>query len=157
MTSRLTIEPEVSISSSQRKLPVPAKRSRDLVAFVAARQRVAVEMVDVHVVGARRMATLNRRFLDHDGPTDVLSFDLGPGPTGGLCGQIVVCSDVAIRQARRHGHAPRRELLLYITHGLLHLMGYDDRTDADARRMHRRENDLLEAFGIGRVYGAMEK
>ena len=153
MTSRSGREPEISISSSQRKLPVPAKRIRDLVAFVAARQQVAVAMLDIHVVGARRMATLNKRFLDHDGPTDVLSFDLGPGPAGGLCGQIVVCSDVALGQARRRGHAPVRELLLYITHGLLHLTGYDDRTDADARRMHRRENELLEAFGVGRVYG----
>ncbi len=148
-----TRRPEVSIATSQRKLPIRPRRIADLVAFVAARQRVPLEMVDIHVVGARRMATLNRRFLGHDGPTDVLSFDLGPGPAGGLCGQIVVCSDVAIRQGRRRGHGPWREVLLYITHGLLHLTGYDDRTAADARRMHRREDELLEAFGVGRVYG----
>ncbi|NLF32176.1 MAG: rRNA maturation RNase YbeY [Planctomycetes bacterium] len=147
------IQPDVTVSSSQRRLSIPARRIRDLVAFVAARQRVAVGMIDIHVVGERRMAAMNRRFLGHDGPTDVLSFDLGDGPAGGLCGQIVVCSDVAIRQARRRGHAAWRELMLYITHGLLHLMGHDDHAEADARRMHRRENELLEAFGAGRVYG----
>ena len=143
----------VVISSTQRRLRVPAKRIRELVAFVAGRENKRVEQVDVAVVGMRRMATLNRRYLGGGGATDVISFDLGPGPSGGLCAQIVVCSDVAIRQAKLRGHAAWRELLLYLAHGLLHVMGYDDQTRAGAARMHRRENDLLEAFGVGRVYG----
>jgi len=150
---RSTFTPRVTISSTQSRLRVPAKRIRELVAFLAAAEGRPIEAVDIAVVGARRMATLNRRYLGDDGPTDVLSFDLGSGPTGGLCGQVIVCSDLAVRQAANRGHAPWRELLLYITHGLLHLLGYDDRTAAGARRMHRREDELLEMFGIGRVYG----
>ena len=144
---------EVTILSTQRRLRAPARRIRELVAFVAARESRRIDMADIAVVGARRMATLNRRCSGHEGVTDVLSFDLGPGPTGGMCVQIIVCSDVAIRQARRRGHAAWRELLLYVTHGLLHVMGYDDRSDAGARRMHRREDELLAAFGVGRIYG----
>jgi probable rRNA maturation factor len=150
----MTISPgAVAVSSTQSRVRVPVKRIRELVAFVASREGKSIETADIAVVGACRMATLNRRYLGHGGATDVLSFDLGPGPTGGACVQIIVCSDVAIRQAKRRGHAAWRELLLYITHGLLHLMGHDDRTADGARRMHRREDELLAAFGIGEVYG----
>jgi len=150
----MTVSPgAVVVSSTQSRLRVPVKRIREFVAFVAAREGESIEAADIAVVGACRMATLNRRYLGHEGATDVLSFDLGPGPNGGACIQIIVCSDVAIRQAKRRGHAAWRELLLYITHGLLHLTGYDDRTAAGARRMHRRENALLAAFGIGEIYG----
>ncbi len=143
----------VAISSSQRRVRVPRKRIIELVAHVAAVEGRTIEQVDIAVVGRRRMATLNELHLRHRGPTDVLSFDLGDGLSGGLCAQIVVCSDVATVQARRRGHAPWKELLLYITHGLLHVIGYDDQSGPEARIMHAREDELLEAFGIGRVYG----
>jgi len=145
--------PRILVSSTQRKLQVPSGRIRRLVLFVASSERRPVECIDVAVVGRRRMASLNGRYLGRRGPTDVLSFDLGPSPAGGICAQIVVCSDVAICQGRVAGHAAAKELLLYVTHGLLHVMGYDDHTPAQAGRMRSRENRLLEAFGLGRVYG----
>ena len=55
---------------------------------------------------------------------------------------------VARRQATQRGHDVRLELLLYALHGLLHLLGEDDRTDADFRRMHEKENELLRALGL---------
>ena len=152
-TRRASLTPRVTISTTQRRLRVPTGRIRSLVAFIADAESRPVEHVDVAVVGRRRMAGLNRSYLQHEGPTDVISFDLGPGPAGGLCIQIIVCSDVAATQARIRRHEPWRELLLYVAHGLLHAMGYDDDTPRRAVRMHRRENDLLEAFGVGRVYG----
>lgn len=153
-SNRIAALPTVAVTSTQRRLRVPRGRIESLAAFVARRQRRRIDHLDVAVVGAARMARLNAEHLGHAGPTDVLSFDLGAGPSGGLCAQIVVCSDVAVRQARRRGHSPEKELLLYITHGLLHAMGYDDQTPADARAMHAREDELLEAFGVGRVYAA---
>ena len=147
------VSAKIEVSSTQSRLRVPVKRIRELVEFIASREAVQLDTADIAVVGACRMATLNRRYLGHGGATDVLSFDLGSGPTGGACIQIIVCSDVAIRQAKRRGHAGWRELLLYVTHGLLHQMGHDDRAAAGARRMHRRENELLAAFGIGEIYG----
>jgi probable rRNA maturation factor len=143
----------VTVSTTLKRLPLQAGRVRELVAFVAAAERRRIGHVEVAVVGASRMATLNERHLRHAGPTDVLSFDLGPGPGGGLCAQIVVCADVASRQARRRGHPAWKELLLYVTHGLLHAMGYDDQTAPAASQMHAREDELLEQFGVGRIYG----
>jgi probable rRNA maturation factor len=105
--------------------------------------------LSVAVVGARRMTRLHRQFLGVDKPTDVLSFDLGTNQRRGqIDGEIVLCADVARRQARRMHVDWRAELALYLVHGILHLAGYDDRTLRDARRMHAREAALLRELGI---------
>jgi len=142
----------IFISNTQRRLRLPAGKIRELVWFIARSERRAIERIDIAVVGRRRMASLNARHLHRRGVTDVLSFDLGIGPAGGLCVQVVVCADVALRQARRRGRAAWKELLLYVAHGLLHAMDYDDGAPRQARRMHEMEDRLLEEFGIGRVF-----
>jgi probable rRNA maturation factor len=114
--------------------------------------------LSVAVVGATAMATLHRRFLGLPGPTDVLSFDLDTDRRRGhVDGEIVVCADVARRRAaarNRSLQAARAELALYLVHGILHLAGYDDRTPADSRRMHAREDQLLSELGLGPVFHA---
>lgn len=94
---------------------------------------------------------LNREHRKKDSPTDVLAFpmdgrDAGPGGTR-LLGDVVVSLDTARRQARER----RRDLLSEVTdllaHGLLHLIGYDHRTDAEERRMNREAERLVSAAG----------
>ncbi len=121
--------------------------------------------LSVVVIGQTRMRSLHRQYLNNDAPTDVLTFDLGTHPERGyLHGDIVVCTDVARRAARRTGaarpQAPRAalkaatyELALYTLHGVLHLAGYDDHAPRDFRHMHARENELLTELGLGPVFG----
>ena len=125
---------------------MPRKRIAQLVGFVARRERTALAEIDVAVLDDRRMARLNREYLGHGGTTDVLSFDLSEPGGRGVCAQIVVCGDEARRQARRRGIGVQRELLLYVLHGLLHVLGYDDRTAADAETIRARQDELLEQF-----------
>lgn len=112
--------------------------------------------LSVAVVGLRAMRTLNQRYAHHTGPTDVLSFDLGcDARRGWLEAEIILCADVARRNARLRGGtltAAREELALYLTHGLLHLAGWDDHTPRDFARMHAREDELLRKLGIGPVF-----
>ena len=136
----------ISISSSQQAMRVPRKRLAELVAFVARRQHARLGEVDIAVVTGRQIAGLNREYLHRRGPTDVLSFDLSTSPEAPLTAQIVVCADLAVREAHRRGHGPQRELMLYVVHALLHLLGYDDDTAPNAARMHAREDELLEQF-----------
>jgi len=137
--------PVVRISSHQSALRVPRKRIAELIAFVVRRERAAVAEVNVAAVTGRRIAALNRRWLGRRGTTDVMSFDLsGPGEPG-VVAEIIVCGDAAAREGRRRGGV-QRELLLYVAHGLLHLLGYDDTTPRAAARMHARQKELLEAF-----------
>ena len=142
----MTAGPTVRICSSQTSLRVPRRKIANLVAFVARTERAAVGDVDIAVVGADEMARLNRRYHGYAGPTDVLSFDLSDAGDATLSAQIIVCSDVALEEAAKRHLRPQRELLLYVVHGLLHLLGYDDTSGAKARRMHARQGELLDAF-----------
>ena len=106
----------------------------------------------------RHIRDINRQYVGNDCCTDVVSFPLedldwpGGGANGGLNGEIIASAELALEQARARDLDPRAELLLYLVHGLLHLIGYGDRTPAEAKRMHEREDELLEQFGFGSVY-----
>lgn len=94
---------------------------------------------------------LNRRFLDRDEATDVLSFPLqgGPGPAGdALLGEVVVSVETAIAEARRRRVPVESEIALYTVHGVLHLLGCDDRTPSQKRAMRLRERRALAGAGF---------
>jgi probable rRNA maturation factor len=99
------------------------------------------------------MSALHEQFLNIPGPTDVLTFPLEFNkkhqPTSG---EVIICVPEAARRCRENGGKLREELLLYALHGLLHLCGFDDRTDRDYRRMHRKEDEILTQLGIGQVF-----
>lgn len=107
------------------------------------------------IVPDETMAELHEEFLAIAGPTDVLTFELEHRSDESVEeGEVVICFDEADRQARQRGHKVEEELLLYAVHGLLHLCGYDDRDQPGHDAMHAREDELLEAIGIGRRFGA---
>jgi probable rRNA maturation factor len=114
------------------------------------------------------IADLNQRFMDADGPTDVLAFPLDdPGTTGRwpdagtagpdrdeldpgdlplLLGDVVVCPAVAARQAPEHAGSYDDELALLVVHGVLHVLGHDHAEPEEASAMQERERDLLDRF-----------
>ena len=100
------------------------------------------------------MSSLHKQFMQIDGPTDVLTFPLDFDANGReIVGEVVLCVPEAARQARLRGTPVDRELLLYALHGMLHLSGFDDRTEAGFRQMHRKEDDILTRLGLGPVFG----
>lgn len=106
----------------------------------------------VRIVGDARMSELHHKHSGIAGTTDVLTFDLRPMGLGPLDTDVVVCMDEAVRQASARGHAPRRELLLYCLHGLLHCLGHDDHDDRAYQKMHAAEDAVLTAIGVGPVF-----
>ena len=107
------------------------------------------------LVGDRRMGALHEEFLGISGPTDVLTFPLESDAQGGVtAGEVIVCVPEARRQAKARGIQLRLEALLYALHGMLHLLGYDDRTDRAFRIMHRTEDAILTKLGFGPVFAA---
>ena len=97
----------------------------------------------VTVVGDPEIRRLHERYLGVRGPTDVLAFELEvPGPSR-LLGEVIISADTAARQAARLDISLALELDLLLVHGLLHLVGYDDRDPRAARRMHQRARDIL--------------
>lgn len=111
--------------------------------------------IHLHIVSDKEMAQLHQQHAGVAGTTDVLTFDLRDDPADPLIeADIVMCIDEAHRQANVRNHDVNTELLLYATHGLLHLLGYDDHDPAQSQRMHKREDELLQAVGLGEVYHA---
>jgi rRNA maturation RNase YbeY len=110
--------------------------------------------VSVGIVDDAEITTLNRKFLGHDGTTDCLSFDLSETPVkrGGRVFDLIVNGEMARRRAAERGHSSGAELALYVTHALLHQLGFDDGDAKSAREMHRTEDEILQHFGYGSVY-----
>ena len=108
----------------------------------------------LRLVDEAAMETLHVQWMDLPGPTDVMSFpmdELRPGregsePLEGVLGDIVLCPTVAARQARDAGHATEEELLLLTTHGILHLLGYDNAEPEEHAEMFGLQADLLERW-----------
>jgi probable rRNA maturation factor len=109
--------------------------------------------ISIAIVDDRRMHELNRQYLEHDYPTDVLSFVLERDESAGsLDGEIIVSADYAAREATRFGWSADDELLLYVIHGCLHLLGHDDQTPEGAAAMRAAETKHLAAFGLTHRY-----
>lgn len=91
---------------------------------------------------------LNKQFLDHDEPTDVLTFPYTEPASRKLEGEIVIGYETAQAHAQDRGHDLTWELQLDVIHGCLHLCGYDDRSPAEARLMRRKEREYLQQLGL---------
>jgi probable rRNA maturation factor len=109
------------------------------------------------IVGDDEMAEAHMQWLDIPGTTDVLTFDLREHDDLPLDVDLLLCFDEASRQAAERGLRPEHELLLYTVHGVLHCLGHDDHTEADAARMHAEEDRLLEAAGVGPIFAAASR
>lgn len=108
-------------------------------------------------VGDQRIRGLNRRYRGKDRATDVLAFALREAVTPhaahrtpDMLGDVVISVPTAWRQAVEAGHSLNEELTCLLVHGILHLCGYDhERSDKEARRMHRRERMILRSIARG--------
>lgn len=95
----------------------------------------------------KALARMHGRHLADPSPTDVITFDLGDDIDGAL-GELYVSADRARIVARRRKVALRRELLLYVVHGVLHLCGFDDSRPSDRARMRTAESTVLKRLGF---------
>ncbi|MEL0199769.1 MAG: rRNA maturation RNase YbeY [Aquiluna sp.] len=113
-------------------------------------------LVDVGIifVDEAPMTDLHIRWMDEPGPTDVLSFpmdELRPGSdemlsAEGVLGDVVICPQVARRQAEVAGHPEMNEMLMLLTHGMLHLVGFDHAEPEEEKEMFALQNELLASF-----------
>jgi probable rRNA maturation factor len=144
----------VQITNQVTKLAVDVPKLKKLVRTVCRQFGISRARISIGIVGDKEITALNQRFLSHKGTTDCLSFDLSDAtePAGRKVFDLIVNGELALREAARRGHAAQAELALYLTHGLLHDLGFDDATAAQARRMHRTEDEILQQLGYGRVY-----
>jgi probable rRNA maturation factor len=140
--------PRVKIASPQEIVPLDRARLREVARAVLEGEGVSAAAVSLAFVDNATIHRLNKQFLDHDEPTDVLTFPLsGPGAKA-LEGEVVIGVEVARAQAAERGHDEQAELALYVIHGLLHLCGFDDTTAKAARAMRERERHYLSLLAL---------
>jgi len=108
--------------------------------------------IDVSIVDDAGIIKMHQEFLQKDTTTDVISFDLSDDMEPGRTFELIVNAEMAQRQAQKRGHSTEAELALYITHGMLHNLGFDDMSEEDAKKMHKTEDDLLQELGFGIIY-----
>ena len=126
---------------------LPAATVRRAVRAVLAGERRDAA-VSVTFLGPARMQALNRDYLGHDRPTDVIAFGLEQ-PGEGLVGDVYVCRAVAEREARRRGIGLRQELVRLVVHGTLHVLGWDHPDGAERERspMWKRQERYVTRLG----------
>jgi probable rRNA maturation factor len=121
------------------------KRIAQQILAVLQIQHKTVELV---LVSAQKMRSINRTYRHKDRATNVLSFELADADDPNFLGEIYVSPAVVIREARTLGVPPKDWLARLIVHGILHLVGYDHITPRDERRMVRKERELLSLLNI---------
>lgn len=133
---------------------VPTRKSFE--AWISAipelrRRKVEVNILIVDVEAGRRF---NRQYRHKDYATNVLSFpwEPAPGERSRLLGDLVICAPVVAREAAEQGKRPRAHWAHLTIHGVLHLLGHDHETPAEARRMEGLEIRILAALGIRNPY-----
>jgi probable rRNA maturation factor len=146
---------ELYLRNRQRTRPINLKLLRAIAASLISTTFPAESRIGVLLVGAREMARLNEAFLKHAGSTDVLAFGYTMDQSQMLHGEVFICVDEAVQQARRFHTTWQKELVRYLTHGLLHFQGYDDSTAARRQRMKAVENtqvqELAQQFSLSQL------
>lgn len=107
--------------------------------------------ISIAVVNDETMSLLHSEHSGIEGTTDVLTFDHGSDEDI-VDADIAVCIDVATRVANEREHPVESELLLYIVHGILHCIGFDDHSEGEHSRMHQEEDRVLQAIGVGAIW-----
>lgn len=140
------VQPRITVRNAQRKvsLDLPALRrfaERALQQSMRVRSEPGSAFADAQEISAvivsdRRMAAVHKRFMNITGPTDVITFQHG---------DIVISAETAQRNAVAYRTSVENEIRLYIIHGILHLMGFDDTTPAAARKMAALQQRILLA------------
>jgi probable rRNA maturation factor len=139
---------KIAMASPQETIPIDRARMRATANAVLEGEGIQDAEISLAFVDNPTIHQLNLRYLQHDEPTDVLSFPLSEANTKRLAGELVIGAEVAQTQAAVHGHELQAELALYVIHGLLHLCGYDDETATGAKEMRQREKHYLQQLGL---------
>lgn len=141
---------QISIINTQSDLKIPVRLIKRIVRSVISHEGRSCDEVAIHFITNEEMCALHAQFFDDPSPTDCISFPMDSDNAHGYCmlGEVFVCPAVAVSYAKKHNIVPFQELTLYIVHGLLHLMGYDDIEVGDRLAMRRAEKRHLKNLEV---------
>ncbi len=165
----------IVIANRQRTRKINLRLLKEIAEALLADLKIEEAKLGINLVAAREMTLINETFLRHEGSTDVITFNYADNVARAsrlhknslkreirrrdacatLCGEIFVCVDEAILQADKFKTTWQSEIVRYLVHGVLHLLGHDDRHTAARRRMKREENrwlrELSRRFALSKL------
>lgn len=133
--------------ADQQLLAVETGRLVEIASAILTDHGISLGELSIALVDDPTIREFNKKYLDHDWETDVISFVLEENEDS-LSGQLIVSTDTATRVAAEIGSTMDNEMALYVAHGTLHLVGFDDRDEASASEMRAAEKEYLERFSI---------
>lgn len=140
---------KVAIRNLQKKIPInPARIKKALLNALSHEARKLSGELTVSFVNKHQIKKLNLRYLGRNEPTDVIAFDLSEPLAEGIFADIVVSTDAALRNSSLFKTTPLYEAYLYTIHGLLHLLGYDDKRPKDRQLMQKKAIKILSRLEI---------
>ena len=137
------------IANRQRSKKINTMLLKKITSALLADLKINQAELGINLVGAREITLVNETFLGHEGSTDVITFGYEnselriPNSELQLHGELFVCVDVAVAQAKEFKTNWQLEIVRYVVHGVLHLLGHDDLQPALRRKMKREENRLV--------------
>lgn len=151
---------KIDVINKQKALKISAPQVKKLVKAVLALENVSCDEVAIHFVDTKTITSIHGEFFNDPTPTDCISFpidDESPSCGYRMLGEVFVCPQTAIEYASKHGSDPLEETTLYIVHGLLHLIGYDDIDPKDRKAMRAAEQRLMQKIKGKRTKGTKPK
>jgi len=154
---------EITVENQQKKIRLsPAKISR-IAKTILRHEGVLQATLSIVFVTSQKIRALNKKYLKRAYATDVLAFDLrdtidtigdrplrrslrGLSPI--VIGDVIISTDAVKKNAHIYKTTQNKELILYVIHGILHLLGYDDHSVRDIDKMRKKEEQLLEYLKI---------
>ena len=145
----------ILFTNRQSALSISAKGVERLVQTFLEWKKVSCDEVSIHFVDKQEISLLHKQFFDDPSPTDCISFpidhpnDSSEGYT--VLGEVFVCPKIGIEYAKSEKKDPFVEVSLYIVHGLLHLLGFDDQKESDKIIMQGEENSAMKYLKENKV------
>ena len=124
------------------KIKISKTKLKKLVGLILKDEKLEFDEINVIFVNDKQIERINRKFLNHNYPTDVIAFDLSD--EFGKVAEIYISFETAKRQAKEYGVSFENEIARLVSHGLLHLAGYNDATRKEKEKMREVENKYIK-------------
>ena len=154
----------IVVANSQRTRKINVRLLKEIAETLLTGLKIGEAELGINLVAAREMTLINETFLRHEGSTDVITFDhsnpeaRSKNQQSRLHGEVFICVDEAFSQSKKFKTTWQSEIVRYLVHGVLHLLGHDDLQAAARRRMKREENrrlaGLSRKFSLAQIGGA---
>ena len=138
---------EIAVKNHQKKILLNCPQISKITKTILHREKVSQASLSIVFVTYQKIKALNKKFLKRSYATDVLAFDGREGKSKDLAGDIIISTDAAIKNTKIYETTLEREIIFYVIHGILHLLGFDDHKPSAIKKMRKKEQELLKYLG----------